>query len=145
MIIEQIDTDLKVALKEKNETASSALRNLKAAVKNVEIEKQTPLTDDEVLKVIAKKVKQHKDSIESFQTGNRADLVANETAQMKILEKYLPQQMSEAEVGKIVQETISSLNATVADFGKVMKAVVARVAGQADGSVISKLVKEHLK
>lgn len=145
MIIEQIDTDLKVALKEKNETASSALRNLKAAVKNVEIEKQAPLTDDEVLKVIAKKVKQHKDSIESFQTGNRADLVANETAQMKILEKYLPQQMSEAEVGKIVQETISSLNATAADFGKVMKAVVAKVAGQADGQVISKLVKEHLK
>ncbi len=145
MIIDQIDADLKAALKDKNETSVSALRNLKAAVKNVEIEKQTALTDDEVLKVIAKKVKQHKDSIDSFQTGNRADLVANETAQMKILEKYLPQQMSEAEVEKIVTEVISSLNATAADFGKVMKAVVAKVAGQSDGQVISKLVKAHLK
>src|SRR5574339_509256 len=101
MLLEQIDSDLKSALKEKNETQSSALRNLKAVLKNAEIDKQAALSDDEVMKVIAKKVKQHKDSITSFESGNRADLVATEKAQMQVLEKYLPQQLSEDEVRKI--------------------------------------------
>ena len=103
------------------------------------------LSDGEALKVVAKKVKQHKDSIESFAAGGRADLVANEQAQMKTLEKYLPQALPESEVAKIVDETIATGNATKADFGRVMKEVVAKVGARADGSVISKLVKERLK
>lgn len=145
MVSQQIDDDLKAAQKEKNETAVSALRNLKASIQNAQIEKGSELSDDDVAKVIAKKVKQHKDSIESFIAGARTDLVAIEQAQMKVLEKYLPKQMEEAEVAKIVSETIAKLNATAADFGKVMKEVVVAVKGQADGSVISKLVKEQLK
>ncbi|HTL39721.1 MAG TPA: GatB/YqeY domain-containing protein [Methylomirabilota bacterium] len=143
--MEQIDADLKTALKEKNEVALSALRNLKAALKNAEIEKKSALTADDVLKVIAKKVKQHKDSITGFQAGNRSDLVEHEKLQMQVLEKYLPEQMDEAEVLKVVQDTISEMNASVADFGKVMKAVVAKISGGADGAVVSKLVKENLK
>jgi len=145
MTMEQIDADLKTALKEKNEVALSALRNLKAALKNAEIEKKSALTADDVLKVIAKKVKQHKDSITGFQAGNRSDLVEHEKLQMQVLEKYLPEQMDEAEVLKVVQDTISEMNASVADFGKVMKAVVAKISGGADGAVVSKLVKENLK
>ena len=158
MLLQQIDEDLKTAQKEKNEIATSALRNLKAAIKNAEIAAQTSsgraspteggrelLSDGEALKVVAKKVKQHKDSIESFAAGGRADLVANEQAQMKTLEKYLPQALPESEVAKIVDETIATGNATKADFGRVMKEVVAKVGARADGSVISKLVKERLK
>lgn len=145
MLIEKIDQDLKVAMKDKNETALMELRTIKAALKNAEIEAGKALTDPDALKVMAKKLKQHKDSIESFTVGNRADLVAMETAQMAVLEKYLPKQMPEAEVAKIVEQTIREMNATTADFGKVMKEVVNKVKGQADGSVISKLVKEYLK
>src|SRR5258708_39755937 len=90
MLLQKIDEDLKSALKEKNEAALSSLRNLKAALKNAEIEKQHALTDDEAMAVIAKKVKQHKDSIESFGQGYRQDLVQQETSQMAVLQKYLP-------------------------------------------------------
>src|SRR3989344_912491 len=157
-LIQTIDQDLTTSLKAKDEIAVSALRNLKAAFKNAEIAAQTQsgraspteggrelLSDGEALKVVAKKVKQHKDSIESFAAGGRADLVANEQAQMKTLEKYLPQALPESEVAKIVDETIATGNATKADFGRVMKEVVAKVGARADGSVISKLVKERLK
>ena len=144
-IQEQIDQDLKAALKEKNEVTLSSLRNLKAALKNAEIENGKPLSDDQVLAVIAKKVKQHKDSIESFTAGNRSDLVANEQAQMAVLQKYLPQAMGEEELRSVVMDVIGQINATAADFGKVMKEVMAKVKGRADGSMISKIVKENLK
>jgi uncharacterized protein YqeY len=145
MLLENIDQDLKGAMKEKNETTLSALRNLKAALKNAEIEKGAALEDADVLKAMAKKVKQHKDSIESFQAGGRADLVEVEMAQMKVLEKYLPQQMDEAAVRALVQSTIKDLSATNADFGKVMKEALVRAQGQTDGTVVSKIVKEELK
>ena len=144
MLLEQIDLDLKNALKEKNDVALSSLRNLKAALKNTEIEKQHALTDDEAMAVIAKKVKQHKDSIESFTSGNRQDLVASETAQMATLQKYLPEAMSEEELTRIVKQVITDTSATAKDFGKVMKEVVGKVKGQAEGNMISKIVKENL-
>ena len=145
MLLEQIDQDLKVALKEKNDTVATELRSLKAALKNEEIDNKAALTDDQVTKVISKRVKQHKDSITSFEAGNRADLVSVEKAQMTVLEKYLPKQMDESEVAAVVKSTISSMNATVADFGKVMKEVTGKLKGAADGTLISKLVKENLK
>jgi len=146
MILEKLDEDLKAALKAKDETVVSSLRNIKAAIKNAEIEKSTPLEDADVLKVMAKQVKRHKDSIESFQAGGRADLVEMELQQMQILEKYLPAQMSEEAVRDLVTKVIADLNATTTtDFGKVMKEASSRAAGQADGSAISKIVKEILK
>ncbi len=145
MLTDQIDQDLKQGLKDKNEVVISALRNLKAALKNVEIEKQHQLSDEEVIGVMGKKVKQHKDSLESFKSGGREDLVAHEQAQMEVLQKYLPEAMSEDAVAQIVKQVISELAATSADFGKVMKEVMSKVKGQADGNVISKLVKENLK
>lgn len=144
MLLDQIDLDLKTAMKEKNEVALSSLRNLKAALKNTEIEKQHALADDEAIAVIAKKVKQHKDSIESFTSGSRQDLVLLETAQMAVLQKYLPEAMSEEELSGIVKQVIADTGATAKDFGKVMKAVMVKVKGQADGTMISKIVKENL-
>jgi len=145
MILDQIESDLKAAQKEKNETKTSALRNLKAALKNAEIEKQESLSEEEVMKIVGKKVKQHKDSIESFQSGNRMDLVETEIAQMKVLQKYLPKQMDESAVEKAVLEVISELNASTSDFGKVMKEVMNRLKGQTEGSMVSGFVKKHLK
>ncbi len=145
MIIEQIDSDYKQAFRSKDELVVSSLRNLKSEIKNVEISKQKPLTEEEVLQVVAKKVKQHKDSIESFTSGNRTDLVEHEQKQMAVLQKYLPKQMEESELREIVKATITETNAAAADFGKTMKEVMNRVKGKADGGMVSKILKEELK
>jgi uncharacterized protein YqeY len=114
-------------------------------MKNAEIEKKSALTDDDVRKVIAKKVKQHKDSIESFKLGSRQDLADLEMSQMAVLQKYLPREMTEAELRQTVKDIISLMNANLADFGKVMKEVVTKIEGRADGNIVSKIVKEELK
>jgi uncharacterized protein len=144
MLFEQIDTDLKQALRDKNELVVSSLRNLKSEVKNAEIEKHEPLNDEEVLAVLRKKVKQHKDSIEGFRSGNREDLVVHEQGQMEVLQKYLPAQMDESKVRELVKTVIGELSAKQSDFGKVMKEVLARAKGQTEGNVVSKIVKEEL-
>ena len=145
MLIEQIESDFKTAFKTKDEIAKSSLSNLKAALKTFEIQVQHALSDDEVIQIIGKKVKQHKDSIEGFLKGARQDLADFEQKQMTILQKYLPAAMGEEELRKIVSDVIIETQATVNDFGKVMKAVVEKVKGAADGNAISKLVKENLK
>lgn len=145
MILEKINSDFKDAMRAKDEIKVGALRILKSEIKNAEIDKRSELTEEEILKVIAKKVKQHKDSIESFQAGGRADLVEHEQKQMAVLAEYLPKQMSEDEVRAIVKAVISETGAKQSDFGKVMKEVLARAKGQTDGSVVSKIAKEELK
>lgn len=144
MLIQQIEQDFVTAFKAKDEVAKAALGNAKAAIKSAQIDKRSDLTDAEVQAVLAKKVKQHKDSIAEFAKGGRADLVANETAQMQILEKYLPKQMDEDQVRALVKEVISSTNSSASDFGRVMKETLNRAAGQTDGSIVSKIVKEEL-
>ncbi|MBI2356139.1 MAG: GatB/YqeY domain-containing protein [Candidatus Doudnabacteria bacterium] len=140
-----IDEDFKQAMLDKNEIAVSAIRNLKAEIKNTEIEKKRPLSESEVQDLVKRKVKQHKDSIESFRAGGREDLTNREQQQMEVLLKYLPKQMEEAEVRALVKEVITELSAQASDFGKVMKEVLARAKGTTDGSVVSKIVKEELK
>jgi uncharacterized protein YqeY len=144
MILEQINNDFKDAMRAKDELTVGALRILKSEAKNAEIEKKSELTDEELLKVIAKKVKQHKDSIESFKSGNRQDLVDHEEKQMAVLMKYLPAQMGEDQVREMVKVVISETGASANDFGKVMKEVLVRAKGQTDGSIVSKIVKEEL-
>ena len=145
MLLQQIDSDLKQAMKEKNEIIVSSLRNLKSEIKNVEIAKQKELSQEDLIQVVAKKVKQHKDSIESFKSGNRQDLVTHEEQQMAVLQKYLPAQMEESELREVVQAVAKELSAGPKDFGKVMKEVMVRVKGKTDGNVVSKVVKETLK
>jgi len=144
MILEKINDDLKTAMRSKDENSLGALRMLKADIKNAEIEKKADLTDEEVLKVIAKKVKQVKDSIDSFRAGAREDLVAHEEKQLAVLAAFLPQQMPEEEVRAIVKAVIAETSATQKDFGKVIKDVLARAKGATDGGVVSKIAKEEL-
>jgi uncharacterized protein YqeY len=144
MLLEQIEQDFREALKAKDDVKKSALSNAKAAIQSAELDKRSVLSDPEVMAVLTKMVKRHKDSISEFVKGSRADLVANEQAQLTVLQKYLPKQMDESEVRSLVKQAITEMSATPADFGKVMKEVLAKAQGQTDGTVVSKLVKEEL-
>ena len=145
---EKINSDLLNAMKAKEEIKVGALRMLKAAIMKFEVSgaEKKDATDDEVIQIIKKEVKQRKDSIDAYTKGGRAELAAKEAAEMKILEAYLPAQMSEEEVKKVVSQVISQTGATSkADFGKVMGAVMAQAKGKADGQMVSKVVGGILK
>ncbi len=143
---EKILEDVKSAMKNKEADRLSAVRFLQSAIKYREIElRPNAITEQDILGVIRKLVKQRKDSIAEFEKAQRQDLVAKENFELKVLEAYLPQQMSADDVTKIVSEVIQSLNATsIKQMGAVIKEVMARTAGQADGKMISELVKSKL-
>ena len=142
---EQIDTDIKGAMKSGAKDKQSALRMLSAALKNKQIDKKRPLTDDEVAETVRSLIKQRKDSIEQFAKGGRQDLVDKEAAEVPVLEVYLPKQLLREEVEKIVREAIARTGAQGAkDMGKVMKALVPILAGRADNKLVSELVKNAL-
>ena len=145
---ERIDADLKDAMRAKDALKLSVLRMLKAALKNAAIEKSgadAEISDAEAAQVIRKQVKQRQDSIESFEKGGRAELAAKEKEELSILNSYLPQAMSAAEIAQAVRETIAETGATSkAQMGIVMKAVQAKVAGRADGKTLSTEVQKQL-
>lgn len=142
---EKIDSDIKDAMKAGAKDKVSALRMLSAALKNKQIDKRRPLTDDEVVETVRSLIKQRKDSIEQFAKGGRQDLVDKETAEVSVLEIYLPQQMSKDEIEKIIRDVIAQTGAQGAkDMGKVMKALLPILAGRADNKLVSDLVKHAL-
>ena len=142
---ETIDGDIKDAMKSGAKDKVSALRMLSAALKNKQIEKRAPLTDGEVVDTVRSLIKQRKDSIEQFAKGGRQDLVDKETAEVAVLEVYLPQQMGREEIEKLVRQVIGQTGAQGAkDMGKVMKALVPLLAGRADNKLVSDLVKGAL-
>ena len=146
-LLNTINEDLKTAMKAKAEMDLAVLRMLISSIKNkkIELKKQEDLNDDEVVAVIKSEVKKRKDSIESYKAGNRDDLAQNEEAEIEVLKKYLPEEMSEDAVQEVVKEVISSMGeVTMQDFGKVMGASMAKLKNQADGSVVQKVVKEEL-
>jgi uncharacterized protein YqeY len=143
---EQINDDIKDAMKAKNVDKLAALRAVKSAIMLEATKEGIPEVSDEIsLKLIAKLVKQRKDSAVIFTEQNRQDLVDDEVNQLAYLEPYLPVQMGEEEVRKVVQEVIVKVGAlSPADMGKCMGPLMGRLNGKADGSLISKLVKEEL-
>lgn len=142
---EQLMEDMKAAMKAKEQITLATIRFTRAAIKNREIEVGEELDDEGVLKVMASLVKQHKDSIEQYQQGGRDDLVAKEQAELEVLEAYLPQQLSEEEVQALVDEAIQAVEATsMRDMGKVMKHIMPKTQGRADGKMINQLVKARL-
>ena len=144
-IREQIDGDIKTAMKSGAKDKVSALRMLSAAIKNKQIDKRAPLVDSEILDTVRSLIKQRKDSIDQFTKGGRQDLVDKETAEVAVLEVYLPQQLGRDEVEKLVREAIAQTGAQGAkDMGKVMKALVPVLAGRADNKLVSELVKSSL-
>lgn len=149
MLLEKIQSDLKEALKAKDEVEISTLRFLLSSIHNREIElrvEKKTLTDEEVIKVIQRQVKERKESIEAFKKGKREDLVKKEQKELQILSNYFPQQISEKEMKKMVEDVIKEIGATgPSDFGKVMGAVMLRARGRAEGEVVARIVKEFLK
>lgn len=143
---DKIAADVKAAMIAKESAKLGALRMLQAAIKNREIDmRPDPITPEEVMNVVKKLVKQRKESIEQFQQAGRTDLVDQETAELKVLEVYLPAQMGREQVEALVTEVIASLGAkTVKDMGPVMKEVIARAAGTADNKVVSEVIKSKL-
>src|SRR6218665_3823599 len=140
---EQILDDLKAAMKNKEAEKLSTIRMLQAAIKNREIElRPNGITEQDVLGVVKKLAKQRKDSISEFEKAQRQDLADKEKLELTFLDAYLPKQMSEAEVTKIVEDVIKAQNATTQkQMGPVVKEVMNRAAGMADGKMISDLVR----
>lgn len=142
---ETIDSDVKEALKSGAKDKLSTLRMLNAALKNKQIDKRRPLSDDEVVETVRSLIKQRKDSIEQFAKGGRQDLVDKETAEAAVLEGYLPQQLSREEIESMIRDAIAQTGAQGAkDMGKVMKALIPAIGGRADGKLVSELVKHAL-
>lgn len=142
---EKIDLDLKDAMKQKDAKTLSVLRLIKSAVKNSEIAKGSELNETEVLAVLEKQAKQRKDSIKQYEKGNRLDLADTEKSELDIIEKYLPQKLSEAETIDLVNSVIAELGATeTSQMGSVIREVIARSGGTAEGGTVSRITKELL-
>ena len=142
---QDLDAALKDAMKAKDSVSLDSIRAIKSVVKLAEIEGGKELSEEEIHAFIQRAVKQRRDSITQFIAGDRQDLVANEEAQIAILEKFMPVQMSEAEVAKLVDEAVAATGATgPKDMGKVMGALMPKVKGKADGGVVNRLVKAKL-
>lgn len=148
MLKEKLQEDLKQAMLAKDETTVSTLRMVLSSLNYYEIQKGDAgykASDEDVMTVIQKDAKQHRDSIEQFSSGNRQDLVDKEARELRVLEKYLPEQMSEEEIKKLVDEAVSETGASsLQDMGKVMGMLMQKTKGKADGSMVSKLLKERL-
>ena len=162
-IKEKIQEDFKKFLKEKKEIEVSTIRMLNAAVfnrekekryklskekpdfKEKELEKESQLTDEEISQVVSSEVKKRKEAIEEFGKGKRSDLVEKEKREMEILKKYLPEQLSEEEIKKLIKEAIKKTGASSQkDMGKVMAALMLKLRGRAEGGLVSKIVREVL-
>lgn len=144
-LAEQINTDLVSAMKSSDQTALSTLRLLKSAIKNFEIESKSEANNADVIRLIQKEIKQRRDSVDSYKNNNREELAERELAEIKVIEKYLPEQLSDEELTQIVAGAIAETGATSAgDMGKVMGKVMPKVAGQVEGNRVSAKVMEML-
>ena len=142
---QKLTADLKQAMRDGDKLKRGTLRMLLSAINNAEIARRDVLPEADVLGLIAKDVRLHKESIEAFKQGNRPDLVAQEEAELSILQAYLPQQMSREEIVAAVRQVIAEVGAQgPSDKGKVMPRVIAQLKGQADGRDINEVVTELL-
>jgi uncharacterized protein YqeY len=145
-LINDISAAMTTAMKAKDQARLAPLRMAKAALMNREVEKGRALDDNEAQQVVASLIKQRRDSIEQFLKGGRSELAARETAEITVLEEYLPPPVDPAEIERAIDEAIRETGATSAkDFGRVMKAVMSALAGRAvDGRTITEVVKRKL-
>jgi uncharacterized protein YqeY len=144
-LIERLNQDMKTAMKNKEKATLSVIRMVRSSLKNREIELQRPLDEEEALDVVIKELKQQQDSLTEFEKAGRADLIEKTRTEIAVLERYLPEPLSEEDLRTIIQQVIDQTGATSkADMGKVMKAVMPEVKGRADGKQVNRLVLELL-
>ncbi len=153
MLKERIQEELNRVLKKGDQISCLVLRMLLAAITNKEkekkyrekLEKSADLSDEEIIEVVSSEARKRKEAISEYEKGNRPRLAEKEKSELKILEKYLPEQLSEAEIKKLVEEAIEKLGVQEPkDFGRVMAGLMPKIKGRADGSQVSKIVKELL-
>ena len=144
-LLQDLTSDMVSAMKNRDKETLGVVRMLKAAVQNGKIEQGHDLTPDEEVAVMAREYKQRKESLDEFKQAGRQDLVDKTEAELKIVEKYMPKQLSADDVKKLVDETIEQVGASsMKDFGKVMGAVMPKVKGKADGKLVNQTVKSEL-
>jgi uncharacterized protein YqeY len=142
---ERLVEEMKQAMKSNDKLRLSTIRMIRSASKNKEIELRKKLEDEDVVKVIQAMVRKGEESVEQFQTGGRVDLVEKEKKEIEILKSFLPQPLSQEEILKIIDQSIQETQASsLKDIGKVMKSVMPKIGGKADGKLINQLVKERL-
>ncbi|GAB6073207.1 GatB/YqeY domain-containing protein [Venenivibrio stagnispumantis] len=145
MLLQRLQEEMKAAMKSGDKDRLSTIRMLISEIKKVQIDTKKELSDEEIIQILQRYVKQRKEALEQYKKANREDLAQKEEKEIQIVQEFLPQPLSEEELKKIIDETISQLNATsIKDMGKVIKAVMEKVKGRAEGSVVSSLVKEKL-
>ena len=141
----KLNEEMVVAAKAKDKIRLSAIRMLKTALHNKEINLMRPLNESEVLQVLSSMIKQRKDSIEQFAKGGRTDLVEKEEAELKVVQEFMPAQISEEEVDALIKKTIEEAGAvSVKDMGKVMIILMPKLTGVADGKIVGEKVKAFL-
>ena len=142
-ILDTLNQDLKTAMKAGDDVGKRTLRSLKAAITRAQKDNDNqPLNDEQILKVLQKQAKQRRDSIEAYQQASREDLVAEESAELAVIERYLPQMMSEEEIRAVAQAVIAEVGATgPRDTGKVMGKLMPQLRGKADGRLVSQVVR----
>ncbi|MBC7360063.1 MAG: GatB/YqeY domain-containing protein [Desulfacinum sp.] len=144
-LLERIEQALKEAIRNQDSDRRNAIRMLLTAIKNKEKELRRTLQDQEIQQLIASAIKQRKDSIDQYEKGGRTDLADAERREMGILQEFLPEQLTPEALKKLVQEAIREVGATsVKDLGKVMKALMPKVAGRADGKAVNEMVRQEL-
>lgn len=142
---ERLMEEMKEAMKSNDKSRLSTIRMLRSAIKNKEIEQRGKLDDEGIYKVIQAMVRKAEESIEQFKVGGRMDLVEKERKEIEILSSFLPHPLSKEEILAIIEEVVAETQATsIKDMGKVMKSVMPKLGGRADGKVVNQLVKERL-
>lgn len=145
MLKERLASGLKDAMRSGDRTAVATIRLSLSEIKNLEIEKRRPLEEGEIVQCLRSAVKKRQESVVLFRQGAREDLVEKESAEIRVLEEYLPAGLTPAETSALVDEALRETGAvSIRDLGKVMKWIVPRIAGRADGAEVSRLVKERL-
>lgn len=144
-LVEKLDSDFKEALKSKNSGKLSLMRLVRSNIKNLEISKQASASDEDVVEILQREIKQHKETIDFMRQAGRTDDLRKQEAEVAVLKAYLPAQLSQDELKDFVEEAIASTAAaTLSDLGKVMGAVMPRVKGRAQGDAVGQMVKELL-
>jgi uncharacterized protein YqeY len=142
---ERLVEEMKVAMKSSDKLRLSTIRMIRSTIKNKEIELRKPLDDETIQRVIQGMVRKGEESLEQFRLGGRVDLVEKESKEIEVLKSFLPQPLTQEEVVKIIDQTIEETQVTsLKDLGKVMKSVMSKLQGKADGKLINQLVKERL-